>query len=83
MLDGHAVERAQEFEVDVRAGGVEDQEEPVPVVGEHQVVDHSAAVGGQQAVALAALFEPRDAGGDERLQGRGRVGHLPGLRADQ
>ena len=53
------------------------------MVGEHEIIQDPAVLVGEQAVALAALLQPGDAGRDQRFQGRCGISQVSGFRADQ
>ena len=83
VLDGDALEPRQPGQVVSGAGGVDHQQEPVAVMGDHQVVEDPAPLVGEESVALPVLGQAEDAGRDQGLQrGRG-LRQVPGHGADQ
>ena len=70
-------------DVGVLAGGVDDEEEVVAAVGDHQVVEDAAGLVGEEGIALASFLQARDADRDQRLQGERGILDPPRLRPDR
>ena len=66
----------------VLAGGVDDDEEMIPAVGDHQVIENAAIVAGKEAVALAAGLKAEDVDRHELLEGERRILRRSGRRGD-
>src|SRR3546814_3305724 len=55
-------------DVGILAGGIDDHEEMIVAVGDHQVVENAAILVGEEAVALAAGLQAEDVDRHERLE---------------
>ncbi len=81
-LAGVADMLLQVREIGILAGGVDDDEEVVAEMGDHQVVENAAVVIGEETVALATFRETEDIDGNERFQRKRGILILAGLRLD-
>ncbi len=70
-------------EIGLLAGGVDDDEEMVVEMGDHQVVENAAVVVGEEAVALAAFGEAEDIDRHEAFERERRILVCAGLRLDR
>jgi hypothetical protein len=68
--------------IGILAGGVDDDEEVVVEMGDHQVVEDGAIVVGEEAVALAAFGETENIDGNEAFERKCRILVSARLRLD-
>ena len=73
MADLDAVQRAQMRKVVVRPRGIDHKKQVIALVGDHQVVQHAALIGGEQTISLPPRPQPDEVGGHQRLKRRGGV----------
>ncbi len=65
------------------ARGVDDQQEPVAVAGDHEVVEDAAALVGEQPVALAPVGQADQIRRDQGLEGGRRVRRVARVGRDE
>ncbi len=59
-------------------GGVDHEDEPVAEVGDHQVVEDTASLIGEEPVALPAGRQPDHVGRHQRFEGARGLGRIVG-----
>ena len=65
--------RPEMRDVGVLAAGIDDDQQAIAEVGDHQVIEDAAIVIGEEAVALAAVFQAKDIDRNQRFERLGGI----------